>query len=109
MSKIIISNEAIESIIVNAVTGVEGVLGTWKGAEEYVPYLKVDSKGSHGIEFSIDDSVLTATVFLIAKYGVNLRELGKEVQREVKSQIESITPFTVSDVNVIVEDIKDEG
>ncbi|MGB9694406.1 MAG: Asp23/Gls24 family envelope stress response protein [Caldisericaceae bacterium] len=109
MNKIVISNEAIESIIVNAVTQVDGVLSTWKGAEEYVPYLKNDTRRPHGVEFSIDENVISITVFLVAKYGTNVKELGKEVQREVKSQIENITPFTVSEVNVIIEDIKDEG
>jgi uncharacterized alkaline shock family protein YloU len=109
MSKIIISDEAIESIIVNAVMSVEGVLGTWKGVEEYVPCLREDSKEPHGVEFSVDDNVLKATIFLIARYGVNIKKLGEEVQREVKSQIESLTPFTVSKVDVVIEDIRDEG
>jgi len=108
MSKIIISDEAIEAIILNATLSVNGVLDTWKGMEEYLPYLNKDKKHLHGVDFVIDEDVLKVNIFVIVKYGINLKKLGEEVQKKVKEQIENMTPYKVSMVNVLIEDVKDE-
>jgi len=109
MSKVIISEEAIESMILNATLGVEGVLDTWKGFEEYIPYMNKDRQHPHGIDFILADNKLTINVFVIVKYDYNLKKIGEEIQNQIKSQIESMTPFIVTDVNVIIEDIKHES
>jgi len=109
MSKIIISEEAIESMILNATLGVEGVLDTWKGFEEYTPYMNKDKQHPHGIDFLLEDNKIKVNVFVIAKYDHDLKKIGKEIQNQIKSQIESMTPYTVINVNVIVEDIKHES
>ncbi len=109
MSKIVISDEAIESIILNAVVTVEGVIDVWKGMKEYIPHLKNDKESPHGVEFSVENNSLKVTVFVIARYGTNLKQIGEDIQKQVKLQVENITPFKVVDVNVIIEDIKDEG
>ncbi len=109
MSKIIISDEAIESIILNAILGVEGVADTWKGFEEYIPYLKKDRQHPHGIDFLLVDNELKVNVFVIVEYDYSLKKIGEEIQNQIKAQIESMTPFTVTDVNVIFEEIKHES
>jgi uncharacterized alkaline shock family protein YloU len=108
MSRIILSNEAIESIIVNGVLSVEGILDTWKGLKEYCPLLKKE-KGPHGVEFKVEGEEISITIYLIAKYGYSLKEVGKEAQKAVKDRVENLTPFTVKEVNVIFEDVKNEG
>jgi len=108
MSKIIISDEAIEAIILNATLSVDGVLDTWKGMEEYLPYFNKDKKHLHGIDFVIDKDILKVNIFVIVKYGIDLKKLGEEVQKKVKEQIENMTPYKVSMVNVFIEDVKDE-
>ena len=108
MDTIIIKDEAIEAIILNATLGVEGVEDTWKGIEEFIPYLSKDKKHPHGIDFVVADGIISMNIFLIAKYGFDLREVGKDVQKNVKTQIETMTPFKVGEINVIVEDIKYE-
>ena len=109
MENMIIKDEAIESIILNSILGVEGVIDTWKGIEEYIPYLNTDKKHPHGIDFVITkDNVISMNVFLIVKYGFDLRKIGKEVQENIKNQLENITPFKVGKINVIIEDVKYE-
>lgn len=109
MNKIIISDEAIESIILNATLGVEGVVDTWKGFEEYIPYFRKDRQHPHGIDFLLTDSEIKVNVFVIVKYNFNLKKIGEEIQKQVKSQIESMTSYAVTNVNVIIEDIKNES
>ena len=108
MSKIIISDEAIEAIILNATLTVNGVLDTWKGMEEYIPYFNKDKRHLHGIDFIIEKDVLKTNIFVIVKYGTDLKKIGEKVQKKVKEQIENMTPYKVSTVNVFVEDVKDE-
>ncbi len=108
MSKIIISDEAIEAIILNATLSVNGVLDTWKGMEEYLPYFNKDKKHLHGIDFVIDGNVLKVNIFIIVKYGIDLKKLGEEIEKKVKEQVENMTPYRVSMVNVFIEDVKDE-
>jgi uncharacterized alkaline shock family protein YloU len=109
MSKVIITDDAIESIILNATLSVEGVADTWRGIEEYIPYLNKDKKHTHGIDFVLENGIVSANVFVIAKYDFDLRKLGKEIQQNVKSQVESMTPFKVGTINVVIEDIAYEG
>jgi uncharacterized alkaline shock family protein YloU len=109
MGKVIITDDAIESIILNATLSVEGVADTWRGIEEYIPYLNKDKKHTHGIDFVLENGIVSANVFVIAKYDFDLRKLGKEIQQNVKSQVESMTPFKVGTINVVIEDIAYEG
>ncbi len=110
MNNIIIKDEAIESIVLNATLTVEGVVDTWRGIEEYIPYLNKDKKRPHGIDFVItDDHTINMNVFIIVKYGFDFREIGKEVQENVQKQIESMTPFKTEKINVIIEDVKYEN
>ena len=109
MKNVIIKDEAIESIILNATLGVEGVIDTWKGIEEYIPYLNEDKKHPHGIDFIVtEDNIISMNIFIIVKYGFDLKKIGKEIQNNVKNQLENITPFKVGKINVVVEDVKYE-
>lgn len=109
MSKIIISNEAIESIISEAALSVDGILGTWKGIREYTPLCKEEQKAPHGIEFEFSNGFISIKVYLIAKYGYNIRELGILVQKAIKGQIENLTPFKISEINVFFVDVENEA
>ncbi len=109
MNKFIISNEAIESIILNATLGVEGVYDGWKGLEEHLPYLKQDKKHSHGIDFIIKGETMEINIYVIAKYNYDLKKLGEQIQQRVKAEVELMTPYKVLDVNVFISDILHEG
>ncbi len=108
MSKIIITDEAIESMILNATLSVDGVWDTWRGIEEYIPYVNKDKKHPHGIDFVVRNGILNVNVFVTVKYGYDLRKIGAEIQKNIKIQLENMTPFEVGRVNVIIEDIKYE-
>ena len=41
MNKIIITDEAIETTILNATLSVDGVLDSWKGMEEYLSLIHI--------------------------------------------------------------------
>lgn len=108
MSKIIISDYAIESIVANAALSVEGVADLWRGLKEYVSVIRKGDRNPHGIEFSEKNNALSFKIYLVGKYGYNLKEVGNTVQDSVKSQVESLTPFKVNEVDVFFVDIKNE-
>lgn len=94
MSKIILTTEALVSVIENAVLSVEGVKETY---------------GKNPIKCSFIDSVIDIEVNVVAKFGFDLKELGKSVAEIVKIEIENITPFKVRDVIVVVGDVAYES
>ncbi len=108
MSKIIITDEAIEAIILNATLSVDGVSDSWKGMEEYIPYFNKDKKHLHGIDFIIEKDEIKVNIFITAVYGADLRKVGKDIQDKVKAQIENMTPYKLSAIVVFIEDIKYE-
>ncbi len=108
MSKIIITDEAIETTILNATLSVDGVLDSWKGMEEYIPYFNKDKKHSHGIDFILKKDVIKVNIFVTVAYGADLRKVGKAIQDKVKAQIENMTPYKLSTIVVFIEDIKYE-
>jgi len=108
MNKIIITDEAIETTILNATLSVDGVLDSWKGMEEYIPYFNRDKKHPHGIDFILKKDAIKVNIFVTVAYGADLRKVGKEIQDKVKAQIENMTPYKLSTIVVFIEDIKYE-
>lgn len=109
MSKIIISDYAIESIVANAVFSVDGVASLWRGLKEFSCRLRKEKSSPHGIELFENNGKLEIKVYLIGKYGYNLKEVGKSVQSAVREQVESLTPFKVEEVDTFFVDIENEN
>lgn len=90
MSKIILTTEALASVIENAVLSTEGVKGLF---------------GKSPIKCSFENSAINVEVSVIAIFGFNLKELGKSISEVVKTEIENITPFSVKDITVVFGDV----
>lgn len=90
MSKIILTDEALASIIENALLRIDGVKGLY---------------GKRPVSFEYDDSEISLEVHVVAAFNIDLKKLGNEISELVKIEVENITPFKVKDVVVIFEDV----
>ena len=64
---------------------------------------------SDGIRIEAKDNTVFADLFLILKDGVNIREVGRNVQQNVARSIQEMVGMEVGEVNVHIEDIDFEG
>lgn len=64
---------------------------------------------SDGVRIEAKDNTVFADLFLILKDGVNIREVGRNVQQNVARSIQEMVGMEVGEVNVHIEDIDFEG
>lgn len=96
-----VNDEALRKIIVMTTLAVEGVhipraknwIGYAKDTDKTVMLKKRERNLSIGINVQID-------------YGRNIYEICRELQRRIKSAIETMTATPVDQVNITVEDLK---
>ena len=50
-----------------------------------------------------DEAVLE--LYLVVRYGANIRRVSERVQEAVKDDVQTMTGITVSKVNIFIEDI----
>lgn len=93
MSKIILSEDALASIISNAVLSVEGVAGLF---------------GQSPVICEFFDSKINVTVDVIAIFDCDLRKLGNEIEEKIKLEVENITPYKIGNCTIRFQDINYE-
>jgi uncharacterized alkaline shock family protein YloU len=93
MSKIILSEDALASIISNAVLSVEGVAGLF---------------GQNPVMCEFFDSKINVMVDVIAVFGYDLIKLGNEIEEKIKLEAESITPYKIGNCTIRFQDINYE-
>ncbi len=64
---------------------------------------------SDGVRIEAKDNVVFVDLFLILKDGVNIREVGRNVQQNVARSVQEMVGMEVGEVNVHVEDIDFDG
>ncbi len=68
---------------------------------------------TQGVSVEVGEADATIDLDLIVDYGVAIADLGRAIQRNVKSTVERLTGFRVTQVNVTVADVyvpsDDEG
>ncbi|BAL80910.1 hypothetical protein [Caldisericum exile] len=94
MSKIILTIDALSSIIENVVLNIEGVKGLY---------------GKSPVKCVFEDSIINVEVNVVARFDYDLRNLGNLIAETVKLEVENITPFKVSEIIVIFGDISYES
>ncbi len=61
-----------------------------------------------GVEVSVADDQVAVNVYLVARRGVDLLQMGRQLQRQVTRAIQDIVGMDVREVNVHIEDIATE-
>ncbi len=103
-----IANEVISTIAGTAAVEVDGVVCTpmeTKGA--FVEWInkKNLSKGVHAV---VEEDEIFVKINLVVKFGYNVLEISKDVQKQVKNALETMVGLKVSQVDVSIDGIISE-
>ncbi|MEE8836272.1 MAG: Asp23/Gls24 family envelope stress response protein [Eubacteriales bacterium] len=101
-----ISEDVLSAIAAIAATEVEGVACLIGGiTHEKAPRIGARSL-SRAVKVEVSEGTMTVRLIIIMKYGYNIPETTKKVQEKVKSALEEMTDFSVSEVGVSVADVQ---
>jgi uncharacterized alkaline shock family protein YloU len=63
---------------------------------------------SRGVEVSVEDSTVAVNVYLVARRGIDLLEMGRNLQHEITRAMQDIVGMEVREVNIHIDDIATE-
>ncbi len=82
------------------------VLGVSRMAQVKGGVNRLFKRGSQdGVRIEVEDNVLVANLYLILKKEVNIREVSRNVQRQVARALQEMVGMDVVEVQIHIEDI----
>lgn len=100
-----IADDVIKCIAVLAATDIEGIAGMAGSATNDI-FAKLGGKSlEKGVRMSMEDGEVRMVLSVIVKYGYNIPEVSRRVQDRVRTTIENMTGYSVSEINVHVAGI----
>lgn len=106
---VIISEEAVSSIVTNAAKDVNGVTGFSNKPDDVVSTIKKGSlKVMSPVRVFQDGDDLDISVYINIASGIKIQPVAEEVQRVVKEAVQNMTDKLVSKVNVIIASVEDD-
>lgn len=105
---VIISEEAVSSIVTNAAKDVNGVTGFSNKPDDVVSTIKKGClKVMSPVRVFQDGDDLDISVYINIASGIKIQPVAEEVQRVVKEAVQNMTGKLVSKVNVIIASVED--
>ena len=101
-----VANDVVATIAGMAVAKVDGVAKMAGGFTEGLKAISGKKQMSRGIKVESDGDNVKIEINIIVKYGVNIREVGKNIQEKVKEEVENMTGNKVERVVVNVQGVK---
>jgi uncharacterized alkaline shock family protein YloU len=105
-SDIKIADDVIGYIAVLAASDVDGVAGMAGTATDDLAAVFRSKNIKKGIKTIVQDEDVRFSLAIIAEYGCNIPEVCRAVQDKVRTTVENMTGFTVSEVDVTIAGIK---
>ncbi len=106
---VIISEEAVSSIVTNAAKDVNGVTGFSNKPDDVVSTIKKGSlKVMSPVRVFQDGDDLDISVYINIASGIKIQPVAEEVQRVVKEAVQNMTGKLFSKVNVIIASVEDD-
>jgi len=87
-----------------AMPGVDRLSDNVPGVKRFLGLETAD----RGVHVGVMDSKVSADVYLVARRGIDLLQMGRELQLQVTRAIEDIVGMSVREVNVHIEDVATE-
>lgn len=97
-----ISDDVVASIAALTAAETEGVSGLYSSLTSDIASFLGKKNLSKGVRVEFNGDNVAIEIGFLATYGCNIRDVAHNVQKAVKSSIESMTGLTVSSVNVHV-------
>lgn len=61
-----------------------------------------------GVRIEVEDNVVVANLYLILKQGVNIREVGRNVQHQVARALQEMVGMDIGGIEIHIEDIDED-
>ncbi|MFA9397672.1 MAG: Asp23/Gls24 family envelope stress response protein [Clostridiaceae bacterium] len=101
-----ISDEVVGVISALATTEIDGVAGMSDSLVGGIAHILKGKKNlSKGVKVNVLEDSSSVDLYIVVDYGVNIAEVSKLVQENVKKAVETMTGLTVSQVNIHVENV----
>jgi uncharacterized alkaline shock family protein YloU len=97
-----ISEEVIATIAANAALDTDGVASLSVASGKDIVDRISKKNPSKGIKIYVEDEIIMVDVYIMVKLGFSVTKTAVAVQEAITSNIESMTGFSVSEVNVHV-------
>lgn len=101
-----VANDVVATIAGMAVAKVDGVAKMAGGFTEGLKAISGKKQMSRGIKVETEEDTVKIEINIIVKYGVNIREVAKNIQAVVKEEVENMTGNKVEKVVVNVQGVK---
>ncbi len=102
---LVISEEVIATIAINAAKDVEGVAGFATRPPDMHSILKIGDGPLKSVKVIAGDNDIKLQIYLIIKNAKKIPSVAAEVQRNVKSAVQSMTGRVVTKVNINIAGI----
>ena len=100
-----IADEVVAVIAALAATEVKGVSSLSGGITGSMVARKGIKALSKGVRVTVEEGKVRVELLLNLAYGYSIPNVGKEVQKKVKTSIENMTSLEVTEVNIRVADV----
>jgi uncharacterized alkaline shock family protein YloU len=107
LGKVTIAPNVLTTIVQKTAASVPGVARLADNVPGVKRLLGLHTVGQ-GIEVSVADNQVAVNVYLVARRGVDLLQMGRQLQGQVTRAIQDIVGMDVREVNVHIEDIATE-
>ncbi len=101
-----VANEVVATIAGMAVSKVDGVAKMAGGFTEGLKAISGKKQMSRGIKVETDGDNVKIEINIIVRYGVNIKEVGQNIQAKVKEEVENMTGNKVEKIIVNVQGVK---
>lgn len=106
---LVISEEALSSIAINAVKDVDGVTGFFNKPADVVTTIKKGSlKVTSPVRIVQVGEDLEISLYIVVASGVKIQPVAEKVQKVVKDAVQNMTGKLVSKVNVIIASVENQ-
>ena len=99
---LVISEEVIASIAVNAAKDVEGVSGFVSHPKSIKNFYKISDGNEKYTDIVLSDTDIKIHIYLKVKGGTKIPALAENVQKNIKNAVQNMTGTMVSDVDVSI-------
>lgn len=108
LGKIVFANEVIATIAGISAFETKGIAGMSGGIVDGFAEMIGRKNLTKGVKVELGTEEAAIDIFVIAKYGVNIQDAVKDMQRNVKNAIESMTGLHVTSVAVTIQGLEFE-
>jgi len=107
LGRVTIAPNVLVTIVQKTASSISGVAWLHDSVPAVKRLLGLHTVGQ-GVEVEVTDDQAVVDVYVVARRGVDLRQMGRELQQDVTRAIEDIVGMDVSRVNVHIEDVATE-